>query len=1590
MIYEGSTLKDKKRILAASSSRILFLVAILAALTPLSLPRAKVTSAQTETTLSAPELTAIAAGSSAIDLSWTAVPGAVRYELYTQLVDDPGWQQLDGGNLEGTTYRHGDLTPGKRYQYAVRAIDANDQPLGPWSNFPTETVPSSEAATLTSTPTPRATQSSTTLTAPVLTATAAGSNAIDLSWTSVPGAVRYALFTQLVDDPGWQQLDGGNLRGTSFRHSGLTPGKTYQYAVRAIDANDQPLGPWSNFPKETVPASDAPTSTPTATSTPTSTPTPGATPTATSTASALSAPSLTATAAGSNAIDLNWTPVRGAVRYVLFTQLVADPGWQQLDGGNLRGTSYRHDELEPGVTYQYAVRAIDANNQELGPWSNFPTENVPASTTGTSTATATATPVAPDAVAERAALVALYQATSGANWTYSDNWLSNQPLSTWRGVTTDASDHVTQLYLPFNGLHGQIPDLSALTNLKELYLYHNDLTGPIPDLSALVSLTFLDIGSSKLTGPIPDLSTLTNLTGLILSTNDLTGPVPDLSALTDLTHLDLAFNQLTGSIPDLRSLTKLSHLTLNSNQLTGPLPDLSALTHLARLDLAGNQLCLPAGANLSHSNSAVAAHLQSLALPSCTAATAPTLTPTSTPTPGLTPTASAQSAPALTATLSGAHAIDLSWTAVPGAVRYALWTRVIDVSDWQKLDGGSLKDTSYTHNGLAPGATYQYAVRAIDANSQPLGPWSNFPTETVPASTTATPTATATPVAPDAAAERAALVALYQATSGANWTNSDNWLSNQPLSSWRGVTTDGSGHVTGLRLFDNGLNGPLPDLSGLTKLTSLSLNGNKLCQPDGATLFHSNAAVLAHLQSLALPSCSNVLNATPTATPTLTPTPGVTPTPTMTPTAIAVPPVPAAEREALVALYNATDGANWTYNDNWLSQEPVATWHGVFTDENGHVARLVLARNGLRGSIPDLGALTDLTNLDLGLNRLSGSIPDLSALTELTNLDLGDNELSGLIPDLSDLTSLQTLALSHNDLTGLIPALSALTSLTYVNLASNDLSGPIPELNSLTNLSVLYLSRNGLTGQIPDMDALTRLWRLSLASNELTGEIADLSALTNLSWLYLHDNELTGQIPDLSALTNLTVLDLSDNELTGTITTVGAVTSLWRLSLSSNKLSGEIPDLSALTNLRWLYLNGNELTGQISDLSALTALTKLDLSDNQLSEPVPDLSTLTNLSELSLSNNQLSGPILDFGGLTNLRMLILNNNQLSGPVPDLRSLTKLETLSLADNQFCLPADYDFSASSDAITNHLNSLSLATCTGAELAAVPGVPQNLSTAISGSQVTISWDAASNGVSYDLWTWDSINRQWGPIGGALTTTTYTHSVQTDGRNYYYQVRARDANDVRGAWSERVAAVLSTQFPPPPPSLGLDLFFQKYLEVGGIIVVAPSEVSDEQMVRSRGVITGMLENRSDLIQVLADNGTRISIHGSGGNAANLATGWVARVSLEDPHCRVLIHELAHLIHFAIEEQAEGQQFETRLTVTYQAALKSRLWERRYAATNSVEYWAETVRFWFQDFLPSPLNASYSKLADYDPEAAKLIEEVFGSDATVPATCKP
>ena len=220
--------------------------------------------------------------------------------------------------------------------------------------------------------------------------------------------------------------------------------------------------------------------------------------------------------------------------------------------------------------------------------------------------------------------------------------------------------------------------------------------------------------------------------------------------------------------------------------------------------------------------------------------------------------------------------------------------------------------------------------------------------------------------------------------------------------------------------------------------------------------------------------------------------------------------LPTVDRTALMALYNATGGANWTKNTNWLTSRALSTWYGVITDSQGRITELNLTRNQLKGELPP--ALANLTNLEV--------------------LALGGNQLTGTVPTwLSSLANLQELYLSGNKLTGAIP--TELSNLTILTLSENQLTGPIPrELSNLTNLTILALSENQLTGEIP----------------------TNLSSLFNLTELYLHENQLTGPIPpELSNLTKLERLSLSQNMLTG------CVPEAWRDITESDVLELGLP-----------------------------------------------------------------------------------------------------------------------------------------------------------------------------------------------------------------------------------------------------------------------------------------------------------------------------------------------------------------------------------------------------------------------------------------------
>ena len=107
--------------------------------------------------------------------------------------------------------------------------------------------------------------------------------------------------------------------------------------------------------------------------------------------------------------------------------------------------------------------------------------------------------------------------------------------------------------------------------------------------------------------------------------------------------------------------------------------------------------------------------------------------------------------------------------------------------------------------------------------------------------------------------------------------------------------------------------------------------------------------------------------------------------------------IPEQERNALIDLYNSTNGANWTSNTGWLGEPGTeCTWQRVQCDkENTSVIELRLWDMNLAGTLPKtLENLTNLEHLYISSNNLSGSVPSqLGGLIAIRDLNLSYNAL---------------------------------------------------------------------------------------------------------------------------------------------------------------------------------------------------------------------------------------------------------------------------------------------------------------------------------------------------------------------------------------------------------------------------------------------------------------------------------------------------------------------------------------------------------------------------------------------------------------------
>ena len=657
-----------------------------------------------------------------------------------------------------------------------------------------------------------------------------------------------------------------------------------------------------------------------------------------------------------------------------------------------------------------------------------------------------------------------------------------------------------------------------------------------------------------MSGEIPAaLGGLEYLTRLYLSDNQLTGEIPEeLGRLVNLVGLSVAHNQLSGEIPEeLGELVNLRRLWLQENGLSGEIPEeLGKLVELEQLSFSVN---------------------------------------------GLT-----GKIPAALGDLGNLEKLWLHENKLTGDIP-------AELGKLEKLEFLTLYDNQLS--GCLPGSlsgqlTTESRLGGLGFCGDGPAPPTEEPGTTPEPEPTEEPTPEPTEEpTPEPDPERAALVALYDATGGLNWVRRDKWGTDWPVGQWDGVTTDARGRVIKLELHGNRLKGRIPaelgnlvnleelrldinqlsgeipeELGNLVKLEKLWLHGNGLTGEIPAELGN-----LVNLEKLSLygnqlsgnipGELGNLENLKILWIHKNKELSGCVPLSLREHLNILWSRLgglgfceevgdgsPATDRAALKALYDATDGPNWLRQDNWFTDAPLSFWYGISADEedDDRVARLSLGWNQLSGEIPpELGSLARLTDLSLGPNKLSGEIPaELGNLANLRYLYLGPNKLSGEIP----------------------AELGELVNLNYLYLGPNKLSGEIPqELGELVNLRSLWLQENDLSGEIPAwLGNLDSLRSLDLAQNQLRGEIPqELGELVNLRSLWLQENDLSGEIPD----------------------ELGNLVNLETLSLYGNQLSGNIPrELGKLTNLKLLRISGNQLTGCVP--GSLQA--QLDLINSKL------------------------------------------------------------------------------------------------------------------------------------------------------------------------------------------------------------------------------------------------------------------------------------------------------------------------------------------------------------------------------------------------------
>ena len=216
--------------------------------------------------------------------------------------------------------------------------------------------------------------------------------------------------------------------------------------------------------------------------------------------------------------------------------------------------------------------------------------------------------ISPEFEAERAALMAIFNALDGPNWESHEYWGTEAPVTWWPNILCDENGHVVSLNLSDPGIKGSLPpeignlpyltdlnmggpyvdchftgslpeEIGNLTNLKRLQMVNCPFEGRLPEslgnLSNLEGL-YITYCEKLAPGPIPSwIGNLAKLKVLQIYGHNFTGQLPEsLGNLTNLEKLDIIHCSLDSTVPaSFGNLRNLKFLRMSENgNLHGPIP----------------------------------------------------------------------------------------------------------------------------------------------------------------------------------------------------------------------------------------------------------------------------------------------------------------------------------------------------------------------------------------------------------------------------------------------------------------------------------------------------------------------------------------------------------------------------------------------------------------------------------------------------------------------------------------------------------------------------------------------------------------------------------------------------------------------------------------------------------------------------------------------------------------------------------------------------------------------------------------------------------------------------------------------------------